>query len=414
MKEYIEGLGKAAKEAAKVLSTSSGKMRNEALAIIAKNLIKNTDSIISENEKDIYFAREMGTRNAMIDRLTLNKERIEAIAKSIESIVLLPDPIGSGSCMTHPNGMRINKLCVPLGTLGIIYEARPNVTVDAAVLSIKSGNAVILKGGKEAIKTNLALGNIIRDSLHEAGLPKNCVQVIDKTDRAATEALFTLKEYIDVLIPRGSASLINAVVQNSTVPVIETGAGNCHLYVDDSADFRMATDILINGKVSRPSVCNALESLLVSRKIASEFLPYAAEALALYAVDIYGCDETQAILPGVFSATQEDLYKEYNDFAISVKIVEDVFEAVEHINKYSTHHSEAIVTKDMQNAEYFKANVDSAAVYVNASTRFTDGGEFGLGAEIGISTQKMHARGPMGLSALTTVKYTIDGNGQVR
>lgn len=400
-----------ANHASKTLISSSGDLRNMALSVIADNLIKNTEYILQENQKDIINAKESGLRESMIDRLQLNSERINAISNSIKKIIALPDPLGNGEVFVRPNGLKIQKVHVPMGTIGIIYEARPNVTADAASLCIKSGNSVILKGGKEAIYSNVAIGNILRDSIEQCGLDKNCINIIEDTSRETTIQLMKMRGYIDVLIPRGSKNLIRSVTENATVPVIETGAGNCHIYVDKSADLDKALNIVINAKMSRPSVCNAAEKLLVHENIAKLFLPMIKSNMPN--VEIRGCELTRQIIECNI-ASEEDWETEYNDYIISVKVVSSTYEAVEHINKYNTKHSESIITSTLFDAEYFQKNIDAAAVYVNASTRFTDGEEFGLGSEIGISTQKLHARGPMGLNELTTVKYLINGDGQIR
>ena len=400
-----------ANQASKTLISSSGDLRNMALSVIADNLIKNTEYILQENQKDIINAKESGLRESMIDRLQLNSARINAISNSIKKIIALPDPLGNGEVFVRPNGLKIQKVHVPMGTIGIIYEARPNVTADAASLCIKSGNSVILKGGKEAIYSNVAIGNILRDSIEQCGLDKNCINIIEDTSRETTIQLMKMRGYIDVLIPRGSKNLIRSVTENATVPVIETGAGNCHIYVDKSADLDKALNIVINAKMSRPSVCNAAEKLLVHENIAKLFLPMIKSNMPN--VEIRGCELTRQIIECNI-ASEEDWEIEYNDYIISVKVVSSTYEAVEHINKYNTKHSESIITSTLFDAEYFQKNIDAAAVYVNASTRFTDGEEFGLGSEIGISTQKLHARGPMGLNELTTVKYLINGDGQIR
>lgn len=413
---YTEELGIRAKAAETVVSTASTLVKNNALAAVAKALRSNKELIIAENAKDIAAAKENNMSASLQDRLLLTEQRIEDIAESVEELIALNDPVGEivggGS---RPNGIRIMKTRVPLGVIGIIYESRPNVTVDGATLCLKSGNAVILKGGKEAINSNVCLGKIMRKAVSEAGLPEDIIQVVENTSRETTTELMRLNKYLDVLIPRGSGKLIQAVVQNATVPVIETGAGNCHVFVDASADPDMAVNITDNAKTQRPSVCNAIENLLVHKDIAEKFLPMMAERFKEHNVRIYGCDRTREILgDGIEKATEVEYETEFLDYTIAVKVVEDVKEAVEHIRKYSTKHSECIVTKSLENAEYFQRCVDAAAVYVNASTRFTDGNVFGLGAEIGISTQKLHARGPMGLTELTTVKYLINGNGQIR
>ncbi|MBR6986041.1 glutamate-5-semialdehyde dehydrogenase [Ruminococcus sp. XPD3002] len=413
---YTEELGRKAKAAEPVIASASTKLKDSALAAISKALIENTDLIIAENAKDIAAAKENGMTDAKIDRLKLDKSRIEGMAKGVDELIALKDPIGQVTDgFVRPNGLRITKTRVPLGVIGIIFESRPNVTVDAAALCLKAGNVVILKGGKEAINSNICLGSIMRKAVESQGLPADVIQVVENTSRETTTALMKLNGYVDVLIPRGSANLIQAVVQNATVPVIETGAGNCHVYVDSSADLDMAVEITDNAKTQRPSVCNAIESLLVHKDVAEKFLPMIAERFKEHNVKIYGCDRTIAILgKDIEKATETEYATEFNDFIIAVKVVDDIDEAIAHIRKYSTRHSECIVTKSLENAQKFQRQVDAAAVYVNASTRFTDGGEFGFGAEIGISTQKLHARGPMGLTELTTFKYLIDGNGQIR
>lgn len=413
---YTQELGKRAKAAEAFISSASTMQKNKALAAISKALIENSSLIIAENAKDIAAAKENGMSEAKQDRLMLDASRIEGIAKGVDQIIALGDPIGEiigGG--NRPNGLQIIKTRVPLGVIGIIFESRPNVTVDAAALCLKTGNVVILKGGKEAINSNICLGKIMREAVGSAGLPADIIQVVENTDRETTNELMRLNGYVDVIIPRGSANLIQAVVRNATVPVIETGAGNCHVYVDASADLDMAVEITDNAKTQRPSVCNAIESLLVHKDVAEKFLPMIAERFKSHNVKVYGCDRTIAILgSSVEKATETEYATEFNDYIIAVKVVDDIDEAIAHIRKYSTKHSECIVTSSLENARKFQTQVDAAAVYVNASTRFTDGGEFGFGAEIGISTQKLHARGPMGLAELTTVKYLINGNGQVR
>lgn len=413
---YTEELGKNAKSAEAAIATASTKTKNDALAAIAKALIAEQDLIISENAKDLAAADENGVSKAMQDRLRLDEKRIADMAKGIDELIAMNDPIGEViGGWTRPNGLRICKTRVPLGVIGIIYESRPNVTVDAAALCLKAGNAVILKGGKEAINSNICLGSIMRKAVESAGLPADVIQVVDNTSRETTNELMQLNGYIDVLIPRGSARLIQAVVKTATVPVIETGAGNCHVYVDSSADLSMAVEIADNGKTQRPSVCNAIESLLVHKDVAEKYLPMIADRFKEHNVKIYGCERTRAILgDSVEPATDTEYATEFNDYIIAVKVVDTIDEAIAHIRRFSTRHSECIVTSSLAAAEKFQKEVDAAAVYVNASTRFTDGGEFGFGAEIGISTQKLHARGPMGLAELTTVKYLINGNGQIR
>ncbi|EGT3605727.1 glutamate-5-semialdehyde dehydrogenase [Clostridium perfringens] len=407
--------GKKAKEASYTLSFASTNEKNNGLLKISEFLIKRCDEILEENKKDLEKAIEKGTSNAMLDRLKLDEERVKSIANAVADVVKLDDPIGEViSMFKRPNGLRIGVQRVPLGVVGIIYESRPNVTADAAALCLKTGNAVILRGGSEAINSNLKIVEIISDALKEAGLPEGSVQILEDTSRETATDFMRLNDYLDVLIPRGGAGLIKAVVNNATVPVIETGVGNCHIYIDDEADINMGVDIIVNAKTSRPAVCNAAEKLLVNEKIAEEFLPVAIKALKEKDVEIRGCEKTKAIVNDINLATEEDWGKEYLDYILGVKVVKDLDEAISHINKYGTKHSESIVTKNYFNSEKFLQRVDAAAVYVNASTRFTDGGEFGFGAEIGISTQKLHARGPMGLKELTTNKYIIYGNGQIR
>ena len=412
---YIETLGSNAVKVKKILAVADTGKKNSALAEISRALIENSDKIIEANQKDLTAAKENGMSVSMQDRLMLNEDRIKGIASAVDELIKLEDPIGkvdNGS--VRPNGMRITKIRVPMGVIGMIYESRPNVTLDAFGLCFKAGNAVILKGGSDAINSNKAITAIIRDTLAGCGITPDCIQLIESTDRAVTNELMHLNEYIDVLIPRGGAGLIKAVVNNATIPVIETGTGNCHVYVDASADFDMALNIIENAKTQRIGVCNACESLLVHKDIADEFIPLLAKRLFKHNVEIRGDEKSRVIVPQFTQATEEDYKTEYLDYIVSLKVVDDIDEAISHINKYNTGHSEAIVTNDYSNSRKFLDEVDAAAVYVNASTRFTDGFEFGFGAEIGISTQKLHARGPMGLKALTTTKYIIYGNGQIR
>lgn len=410
----IKTLCQGAKEASYSLAKKSTKERNKALLKIAEALRKNCNSIIEANKTDLSKAKENGISDAMLDRLMLNESRVEGLASAIEHVVSLPDPIGVGSTFTRPNGLKIECTTVPLGVVAMIYEARPNVTPDAASLCLKSGNAVVLRGGKEAINTNKCVVSIIRSTLSSLGFDENCVCLVENTSRDSANALMEMRGLVDVLIPRGGKGLIQSVVQNAKVPVIETGAGNCHLYVDESASLDMAIQVGINAKCSRPSVCNAIETVLVHKSVAKEFLPRFYESTRKFGLEFRGCADTCAILPQIKEATDKDFDTEYDDYIISCRVVNDVYEAVEHIRKYSTGHSESIITENSRNADYFVSSIDSCALYVNASTRFTDGGEFGLGAEIGISTQKLHARGPMGLSALTTQKYIIKGDGHIR
>lgn len=410
----MEQMGQKAKKAARFLLTA-GELKNKALLEIADALVNSSDEIVKANEIDIHNAVENGTKTSLIDRLRLTKERIEGMADGVRQVAALADPVGqvlSGS--TRQNGLRIEKIRVPMGVIGIIYEARPNVTSDAAALCLKSGNAVILRGGKEAINSNKCISDIMRKAIAQAGLPEDCIALVEDTSRASSVELMQLSDYLDVLIPRGSAGLINAVVENSKVPVIETGVGNCHVYVDENADIDMAANIIFNAKTSRPSVCNAIETILVHKNIAQDALPVIKEKLDKKDVTLRCCERSAKILSGVESAGEEDWSTEYLDYILAVKIVDSIDDAIDHIAKYSSGHSECIVTRDYANAQKFTDEVDSAAVYVNASTRFTDGGEFGLGAEIGISTQKLHARGPMGLNELTSMKFIIRGNGQIR
>ncbi len=402
-----------AKYEAALLTTDK---KNAVLLKCANALNERSSDIISENEKDLSKAKENGISEGMQDRLRLNESRIAAMAEGLVEITKLPDPIGEVmEEFERPNGLKLKKVRVPLGVIGIIFESRPNVTADAFGLTFKTGNAVILKGGKEAINSNIAIVKVLRDALSSEGVDPNVLQLIEDTDRETTTRFMKLKEYVDVLIPRGGAGLIRAVVENSNIPVIETGTGNCHVYIDKYADLDKSVKILFNAKTQRISVCNAAESLLIHKDVAKDFLPVLKKALDEKNVEFRGDENTQSILGDcVIPATEEDYAKEYLDYILSVKTVDSVEEAIRHINKYNTHHSECIVTENAENAEKFLDGVDAACVYVNASTRFTDGFEFGFGAEIGISTQKLHARGPMGLKELTSYKYKIYGNGQVR
>ncbi len=413
---YMEQLGMRAKAAAPAAAKAGTVLKNQALTAISDALLANKDRIMNENAKDLEAAVQNNMSAAMQDRLRLDNARIEAIANAVCKLIALEDPIGTEDRgWIRPNGLRVRQVRVPLGVIGIIFESRPNVTVDAAVLCLKAGNAVILRGGKEAIHSNTCLVSVMREALESVGLPGDLVQLVEKTDRETAAEMMRLNGYLDVLIPRGGAGLIQAVVKQATVPVIETGAGNCHVFVDASADLAMAVAIANNAKTQRPSVCNAIETLLVHKDIAPDFLPAVKAEFDKSNVTIHGCEATQQILGDcVVPATDEDYATEYLDYQIAIRVVDSVEEAVSHILQYSTRHSECIVTQSMESAEYFQNSVDSAAVYVNASTRFTDGEEFGFGAEIGISTQKLHARGPMGLQALTTIQYRIVGNGQIR
>ena len=411
----LETMGKKAKEASYELGAASTKEKDKALLAMAQELIENTNEILEANRIDLKNAEIKGTPKAMLDRLALDKDRIKAMAEGLKEVVNLQDPVGEVVSMwQRPNGLQIGQKRVPMGVIGIIYESRPNVTCDAAGLCLKTGNVSILRGGSDAINSNKAIMVALTKGIERAGLPKECVQLIEDTSREVATEMMKLNEYIDVLIPRGGAGLIQSVVKNATVPVIETGTGNCHIYVDESCDFDMAVKIAVNAKASRPSVCNAAEKLLVNEKIAKDFLPIAVKVLRENGVVLRGDEASQAIINDIEKANEEDWSKEYLDYIMAVKIVKDVDEAINHINKYGTGHSEAIITESYKNSQKFLQRVDAAAVYVNASTRFTDGSEFGFGAEIGISTQKLHARGPMGLKELTTIKYIIYGNGQIR
>lgn len=414
LQNSIKSLCLSAKEASLSLSLSTSEERNSLLTQISKDIRENYEAIIEANKIDLQNAKDNGISDAMLDRLMLNKSRIDSISDAILQIVNLPDPLNDKIEFTRPNGLLIEKRRVPLGVCGMIYEARPNVTPDASTLCLKSGNSVILRGGKEAINSNKRIVEIIRGSLKKCGFDENCVCLITDTTRESANLLMSMRGYLDVLIPRGGKGLIKNVVENSKVPVIETGAGNCHLYVDKGADMEKALKVALNAKCSRPSVCNAIETILVHKDEAGEFLPKFYEATRKYNVEFRGCEKCIEILPNIALATDEDYNTEYDDYIVSIKVVNDVCEAVCHIRKYSTGHSEAIITENKENADYFVKAIDSCALYVNASTRFTDGGEFGLGAEIGISTQKLHVRGPMGLSALTSEKYVIKGDGHVR
>ncbi len=408
-------MGERAKTAAATLRTLDTAAKNAALSAIAARLEAECDAILEANAADIAAARENGMRESLIDRLSLTADRIRGMAQGVREVADLPDPIGEiVEGYRRPNGLRIQKTRVPMGVIGIIYEARPNVTSDAAALCLKSGNAVILRGGKEALRSNTAVAAAIRGGLVDAGLPADAVQLLELTDRETAAQMMRLNAYIDVLIPRGGAGLIRSVVENATIPVIQTGVGNCHIYVDAAADLQTAVPVVVNAKASRPSVCNAAETLLVHKDIAEKALPLLATALREAGVSLRCCERALPLCEGAVPATEEDWATEYGDYILAVKVVDSLADATAHIARYSTGHSECILTDSHAAAEEFTATVDSAAVYVNASTRFTDGGEFGMGAEIGISTQKLHARGPMGLRELTTVKYIVYGDGQIR
>ncbi|MHB1653984.1 MAG: glutamate-5-semialdehyde dehydrogenase [Desulfitobacteriaceae bacterium] len=410
--ELIE-IGQRAKSAARKLASVGTAEKNEALRSMADALLNHEQEILAANLRDVEAAEAKGLRKSLINRLSLTGEGIAQMAQSLLEVVGLPDPVGEGEFWTRPNGLRIQRVRVPLGVVAMVYEARPNVTVDAAALCLKSGNAVILRGGTEAIESNKVLARVIAIAAEASGMPEGSIQLLANTDREWIEQLIKLNSYVDVIIPRGGAGLIQTVVQNATVPVIETGTGVCHAFIDRDADFEKAVSIVINSKAQRPGVCNALETLLVDDSVAERFLPIMGEALINYQVEIRGCGKTCALLPYAVPATEEDWATEYLDLIISVRIVKDLAEALDHIFRYSTKHSETIVTENYSRAQRFLREVDSAAVYVNASTRFTDGGRFGFGSEIGISTQKLHARGPMGLRELTTIKYMIYGDGQI-
>ena len=414
--DNLQQMGEKARAAERKLATATSGVKAAALNGIAAALRENAPAILEANQQDLAAGRQAGLSQALLDRLALSQSRIEDMAAGVEEVALSADPVGKidqGS--VRPNGLQIYRVRVPLGVIGIIYEARPNVTADAAALCLKSGNAVILRGGKEAIHSNQAIAKCMRQAVERAGLPADCIQLVEDTSRASANALMRLNGYLDVLIPRGGAGLIRAVVENATVPVIETGTGNCHVFVDASADLDMAANIVYNAKTSRPSVCNAMETLLVHKDIAAQALPVIKARLDEKSVELRGCPLTQEILgTEVLPATEADYATEFLDYILAVRVVDDLDAALAHIAKYSSGHSECIVTRDYENARRFEAEVDAAAVYVNASTRFTDGGMFGYGAEIGISTQKLHARGPMGVEQLTSMKYVVRGSGQIR
>lgn len=408
-------LGKHAKASTKFLAHASAKEKNNALNKMAQALLTHKEQILKANQKDTAVAAENGINDTMLDRLTLTDERITAMAEGLIDISLLSDPIGLVKEMwTNEAGLRIGQQTVPLGVIGIIYESRPNVTSDAAGLCFKSGNVVILRGGKEAFHSNKAIVEVLQKGLESTSFPKEVIQLVEDTSRETAREMMQLNRYLDVLIPRGGANLIKTVVENATVPVIETGTGNCHIYIDRTADLKMATDIIVNAKTSRPSVCNAAETLLIHEEVAEDFLPVIEQALTEWNVELRADETAQAILTQSVPATKEDWETEFLDYILAVKVVSSIDEAITHINHYSTGHSEAIVTRDYSASQQFHKEVDSAAVYINASTRFTDGFEFGFGAEIGISTQKLHARGPMGLPELTSTKYIVFGEGQIR
>ncbi len=415
VKTLVEEQSIAANQAARELATIPTRIKNEALKAMAEALCQCKNYILEENKTDMENARQNGMKESLLDRLMLTEGRIEGMAEGLRQVAELADPVGeviSGRQLV--NGLSLTKVRVPLGVVAIIYEARPNVTADAIGLCLKSGNAVILKGGSEAICSNKAIAGVLTEAAENAGIPKDVIQFINSAERSAVQELIRMDRYVDVVIPRGGAGLINMVVQNSSVPVIQTGVGVCHTFVDEGADLAMAREIAFNAKVSRPAVCNAMETLLVHEKVAADFLPAMLKRYFDAGVTIFGCPQTSAFDDRIEPATEEDWSTEYGDLRLSVKIVKDIDEAMQHIAEYGTKHSEAIVTRSYENARKFQQNVDAAAVYVNASTRFTDGFEFGFGAEIGISTQKLHARGPMALPELTSVKFLINGTGQIR
>ncbi len=413
--EYLIELGKNAKAAATKMNVLTQQQKNDGLTAVAKALVANKDRILKANEVDVNKAIERGVKDSLVDRLRLTEKRIEGMSEGILQVAALPDPIGEMTGMTvRPNGLQIGTKRVPLGVVGIIFESRPNVTADAFALCFKTSNAVILKGGSDALSSNMEIVAVIKEALESENLPTDAIQLIEKTDRAVVTAFMKMNDYVDVLIPRGGAGLIKAVVENATIPVIETGTGNCHIYVDEFADQSMALPIIENAKTQRTGVCNAMESLVVHEKVAKEFLPKLYELLKEKNVEFRGDERACAIVKEFVPATDEDFYTEFLDLIMSVKVVDSIEEAIAFINEHNTKHSEAIITNDYANSMKFLNEIDAAAVYVNASTRFTDGFEFGFGAEIGISTQKLHARGPMGLLALTTTKYVIFGNGQIR
>lgn len=415
IKDALIVQAKKAKEAARILAVVPTAVKNQALEAIAGELENSAAQIIRENNKDLEAGRAAGLSSALLDRLELNEKRIQDMADGLRELVRLKDPVGDiVEIQRRPNGLQVGKMRVPLGVAAIIYEARPNVTIDAAGLCLKAGNAVILRGGSEAINSNRILAAIAAKAIAQVGLPADAVQLVQTIDREAVSVLLGLTDYLDVLIPRGGAGLIRRVINEAKVPVIQTGVGNCHIYVDQGADLAMASRIVTNAKTSRPGVCNAVETLLVHEEVAPELLPDLYNRLKEDGVQLRGCPRTKAILPEIAAAEEADWYEEYLDYILAVKVVSSFDEAVRHINTYGTKHSEAIVTNDYARSQRFLQEVDAAAVYINASTRFTDGNQFGLGAEIGISTQKLHARGPMGLNELTTVKYVIFGQGQIR
>jgi len=415
IKEQVIEIARETRKAANIVAHSSSELKNKALRDMADELIANTDYLISENAKDLAYAREKGLSSAMLDRLTLDDPTIRSMADGLREVAALPDPVGEVTSMwRRPNGLLVGRMRIPLGVIGIIYESRPNVTADAAALCLKSGNAVILRGGSEAINSNLAIGKLLQGVLKTVGIPANAIQVIPTTDREAVNEMLQLEEYIDIIIPRGGEELIRAVVNQSKIPVIKHYKGVCHIFVDASADLDMATALSINAKAQRPGVCNAMETLLVHKDISQTFLPMVTKGLREAGVTLKGCEETKAILTDIEAATEEDWYEEYLDLTLAIRVVNDLDEAIAHIEHYGSLHTESIITRDYDNSQRFLNEVNSSTVLVNASTRFSDGFELGLGAEIGISTTKLHAFGPMGLEELTTKKFIIYGNGQVR
>ena len=411
----IEEICKKAKAASVEMAKLSADAKNTAICRMANALEANVEKILAANQSDVKAAKAKGVKAALLDRLALDEKKVQTMAKELREVSALPDPIGAIlGTWTRPNGLIISQVRVPMGVVGIIYESRPNVTADSAGICIKSGNAVILRGGSDALNSNVVIGDVLRDALSATNVPVDAVQVVNSPDRKVAEELMGMRAYIDVLIPRGGADLIKTVVEKSRIPVIETGTGNCHIYVEEDADLAKATPIVINAKCQRPGTCNAAEKLLVHQKIAKRYLPVVIDALRKQGVEVHGDEAVRSVVSDVKAATEQDWYTEYLDLIMGVKVVKDLDEAIAHINKYGTHHSDSILTADFDKAMRFIREVDSAAVYWNASTRFTDGNQFGLGAEIGISTQKLHARGPMSVQHLTTTKYVILGSGQIR
>jgi glutamate-5-semialdehyde dehydrogenase len=404
-----------AKVASVQMAKLSADQKNMALCKMADTLEASVEKILVANAVDVKAAKVKGVKAALLDRLALDQKKIQNMAKELREVSTLVDPIGTVlSSYMHPNGLRIKQLCVPMGVVGVIYESRPNVTSDSAGVCVKSGNAVILRGGSDALQSNLCIGKVLQDALIDTDVPVDAIQVVNSPDRKVAEELMSMRQYIDVLIPRGGADLINTIIEKAKIPVIETGTGNCHIYIEEDADLDMATPIIINAKIQRPGVCNAVEKLLINSKIAKTYLPKIVTELGNHKVEVRGDQKTCQIIPDIKAATEQDWHTEYLDLIISIKIVNDLTEAISHINKYGTKHSDSIITHDATKASRFLQEIDSAAVYWNASTRFTDGNQFGLGTEIGISTQKLHARGPMSIQQLTTTKHVIEGNGQIR